>query len=302
MSSLKKTLRTDAPVKLSVIIPCYNAASTIGHQLEALTRQRWCEPWEVIVSNNGSTDALVDVVRQFEHRLPRLRVIDASARAGSSYARNVAARQACGDALAFCDADDEVGVDWLPAMGDALEMSSFVASRLDIEKLNPPWIQTIYGPHPQRAGLQQVWYAPYFVHGAGGTLGVQRLVHEAVGGFDESLLRVMDADYSFRIQRLGYQLTFVKNAVVHCRLRQSTLSACRQGRLWSRYNVLLYKRYRPAGTREYGRWLYYFGAWLKLTMQMAKIRNHTQLARWLWLVSWQVGRLEGSLKFGVPPV
>lgn len=42
-------------MRISVIIPCYNAASTIGCQLEAIASQEWSQPSEVIVADNGST-------------------------------------------------------------------------------------------------------------------------------------------------------------------------------------------------------------------------------------------------------
>ena len=42
----------NTPIKLSVIIPCYNAETTLAVQLEALARQRWSEPWEVLVVDN----------------------------------------------------------------------------------------------------------------------------------------------------------------------------------------------------------------------------------------------------------
>ena len=44
------------PPRLSVIIPCFNAATTIGAQLEALANQAWAEPWELIIADNGSKD------------------------------------------------------------------------------------------------------------------------------------------------------------------------------------------------------------------------------------------------------
>ena len=53
------------------------------------------EPWEVIVSDNGSTDETRRIVERFHGRLPGLRIV------------------AKGEALLFCDADDEVGPGWL---------------------------------------------------------------------------------------------------------------------------------------------------------------------------------------------
>ena len=65
-------------MKLSVVIPCYNEAKTIAAQLEALSQQQWSEPWEVIVTDNGSTDDTVKIVEEYYSQLPNLRLIDAS--------------------------------------------------------------------------------------------------------------------------------------------------------------------------------------------------------------------------------
>ena len=107
-------------MRLSVIIPCYNAAPTIAAQLDALTGQCWMHQWEVIVVNNHSTDGSMEVVERYRTRLPHLRIVDAFARRSRPYALNVGAAAATGESLAFCDADDEVGPGWVAAIGDAL--------------------------------------------------------------------------------------------------------------------------------------------------------------------------------------
>src|ERR671919_3057602 len=63
-------------MKLSVVIPCLNAAETIGVQLDALRRQKWSERWEVIIADNGSTDATVSVIEANANGLPNLQIID----------------------------------------------------------------------------------------------------------------------------------------------------------------------------------------------------------------------------------
>ncbi|RUT11687.1 hypothetical protein DSM107010_30140 [Chroococcidiopsis cubana SAG 39.79] len=83
-------------MKLSVIIPSYNEAGTISGQLEALTTQQWYQPWEIIISDNGSTDETVAIAEQYQERLPNLQIVDSSDRQGAAHARNVGCICGCG--------------------------------------------------------------------------------------------------------------------------------------------------------------------------------------------------------------
>ena len=121
-------------MNLSVIVPCLNAADTISVQLKALAGQHWSEPWEVIVSDNGSTDNTLEIVKQYAKQSSLFHVVDASHHRGRGVARNVGARHASGEALAFCDADDEVAPGWVAAIGEALRRHDFVASRFERKK------------------------------------------------------------------------------------------------------------------------------------------------------------------------
>jgi GT2 family glycosyltransferase len=208
--------RRSGTPQFSVIIPCRNMGATIGSQLEALAQQSWSQPWEIIVSDNGSKDDSVRVVERFAARLPQLRLVDSSDRPGAAHARNVGVRAAAGPALAFCDADDEVGAGWLAAMGTALARHEFVACRLDTRKLNRAWVR-----HPQEYGLQELSYPPYLPVAGGCSVAVKRVVHEEVGGFDESarVAPLEDTDYCIRVQLQGVPLVFAADAVVHYRYR-----------------------------------------------------------------------------------
>jgi glycosyltransferase involved in cell wall biosynthesis len=284
-------------MKLSVIIPCYNAADTIGAQLEALAGQRWIEPWEVIVSDNGSTDETLVVVERYREQLRNLRLIDSSERQGTAHARNAGVQASDGDALAFCDADDEVAPGWVAAIGEALSIRDFVASRFDIEKLNEPWVQKSHA-NPQRDRLGQYKYPPYLTHAGGSGMGVKRSVHEAVGGFDESLRILEDTDYCWRIQLAGIKLHFVPDALVHVRYRDTLCGIYRQARTYAEYNVLLYKRYRPLGMPRLS-WKASVPAWANLLRRLSRIRRKQDLGQWVWQFGWRVGRLHGSMKYRI---
>ena len=281
-------------MKLSVIIPCCNAASTIAVQLDALGNQCWAESWEIIVADNRSADDSRSTVKRYQDRLPNLRMVDAFDRQGQPYALNTGARAAGSDALAFCDAGDEVGVGWVEAMGEALSKHDFVACRYDIEKLNTPWVQRSHA-NPQRDGLNHYKYPPYLPHAGGGGLGVKRVLHEAVGGFDESLPFLHDTDYCWRLQLMGVALHFVPNAVLHVRYRDSLRGIYRQARNYGEYNVILYKRYQPLGMPRLSRGAGLI-AWWRLLQRLPQLRHKEDVARWMWHLGWRTGRLAGSLK------
>lgn len=290
---------------LSVIIPCYNAADTIGDQLEALAAQQWARPWEVIVADNGSRDGSRQVVAGFVGRVPGLRIVDASARRGGAFARNQAARLAHGAALAFVDADDVVAPGWVAAIGTALAERPFVASRFDIERLNrDSWVSRTR-TNPQAAGLQRISYPPHLLHAGGCGLGIRRELHERVGGFDEQLLRLMDTDYCFRVQlQCGVELAFVPEAVVYVRYRDTLRGMFRQTRERAAYNVYLAKRYRPAGKphKPLRSWYLFGRRWLRHALRLGRVRSREQFAEWLRMLGWHVGILQGSIQYKAPPL
>ena len=284
-------------MKLSVIIPCFNAANTIAVQLEALIHQQWCEPWEVIVADNGSTDQTVAIAKQYQQKLPHLRIVDSSLRRGAAHARNVGALAAASDALAFCDADDQIAPGWVAAMGEALSKYDFVACRREYNKLNETWTLK-YRTLSQLDGLQEYRYPPYLPHASGSTLGVRRSIHEAIGGFDETMLRLQDTDYCWRIQLAGTKLHFAPNAVVHYRFRDTIGSLYHQGRLWGEYNVLLYKKYRPLGMPK-ASWKAGVRAWVRLLKSFPQVLSKEDRAGWVSKFAGRIGRLQGCIKYRV---
>ena len=287
-------------MKLSIIIPCLNAAETIAYQLGALRRQISDVSWEVIITDNGSTDGTVEIIRKNSHGLPCVQVIDASDRKGSAHARNIGALFARGESIVFCDADDEVGNGWLAAIAAALERHEFVASRFDIEKLNPSWVGGKL-KNPQGSGLQRVNYPPYLFHAGGSGLGIRREIHDRIGGFDESLPRLEDTDYCFRVQKLGVQLHFAADAIVHVRYSAKPGSLFQQARLWAEYNELMYKRY-GGGMKLTHPWEAYTQTWRDLIFCVPRMFKKETRPAWMKTLGTQIGLLQGMIRFRVPPV
>jgi glycosyltransferase involved in cell wall biosynthesis len=104
-------------MKLSVIIPAYNAAATLNEALHSVEQQH-VQPFEVIVVNDGSTDDTAKVVQSFMDRLPLVCVHQENAGLGA--ARNAGMRAAKGAAWVFLDADDVWGSNKLTHARDYL--------------------------------------------------------------------------------------------------------------------------------------------------------------------------------------
>lgn len=289
-------------MKLSVIIPCLNAVDTIAAQLDALSAQNWSEPWEVIIADNGSTDGTQSVLELYKDRLPNFKVVDAADRRGRGHARNVGAAAANGKYLAFCDADDEIEKDWVKNIGTAVEKHQFVASRFDTEKLQVTWLQR-YQKIGQSDGLQTLWYPPHFLHAGGCGLAIKKSIHETVDGFNESI-RLEDTDYCIRVQLTGVKLHFAGNALIHVRHRENAKTLFRQLRLRAMHNVRMYKTYRPENEEAPWKsmWFRYFKNWLYLLRMLPSINDKSRRAEIIFLLARQLGRLQGSIKYRVPPV
>ncbi len=97
-------------VDVSVIVPAYRSAATIGRTLSSIAAQP-VRPREVTVVDDGSDDGTADVAQSFAPRMNGidLHVIEQQ-NGGAGAARNRALAAASGEKIAFLDADDA----WLP--------------------------------------------------------------------------------------------------------------------------------------------------------------------------------------------
>jgi glycosyltransferase involved in cell wall biosynthesis len=122
-------------VQLSVVVPCRNAAETLGEQLEALTRQSFRALWEVVVVDDGSTDDTRAVAEGFLDRLPLVVVDAGDGHHSPARARNVGVQAARGERILFCDSDDVVDDGWGSALEHALDEHGFVCARRNLQRL-----------------------------------------------------------------------------------------------------------------------------------------------------------------------
>lgn len=95
---------------ISVVIPAYNSESTIAASINSLLQQTRSDLIEeILVVNDGSTDATANIVGELCITDKRIRIIT-KMNGGVSSARNVGIKAATGHWIALLDSDDV----WLP--------------------------------------------------------------------------------------------------------------------------------------------------------------------------------------------
>ena len=104
----------EVQIKVSVIVPIYNAEAFLQPALDSILDQTLREI-EVICVDDGSTDGSLKMVKEYQKRDARVRIATQN-NAGPGMARNNGLRRARGEYVAFLDADDFFALDFLERM------------------------------------------------------------------------------------------------------------------------------------------------------------------------------------------
>jgi len=105
--------------KISIVVPAFNAAPLLERCLLSLLDQT-VDLHEIVVVDDGSTDATLIVAERYAVREPKVKVIS-QANAGVSSARNAGLGSVTGDLVGFVDPDDYVDERMYEVLLDALE-------------------------------------------------------------------------------------------------------------------------------------------------------------------------------------
>ena len=106
---------------LTVVMPVYNVGDYLAEALDSVLGQTLTD-LEVIAVDDGSTDGCLEILRDYERRDFRVRVLT-QANAGQGIARNLGVAHARGEFLTFMDSDDTLPPDAYAAMVDGLRRS-----------------------------------------------------------------------------------------------------------------------------------------------------------------------------------
>jgi glycosyltransferase involved in cell wall biosynthesis len=222
----------------SVIIPALNAERTLGETLKALSLQIAAPPHEVIVVDNGSDDATVQIARSFGA------LVAQETTPGPAAARNRGLTMASGGIIAHLDADTVPSRQWLSRICAPFE-SAHVILVAGNTVCYPP--VTVAERYAQAIGLhtaEQSLMRTCFRFAPSLNMAVRRSAAVRVGGWAEELLTGEDVDFSLRIQR-GFrtQIHYAADAILYHRARADGAALRQQAAAYGAGAAELYRRY-----------------------------------------------------------
>jgi glycosyltransferase involved in cell wall biosynthesis len=274
---------------ISVVIPVFNAASSLPLQLESLRNQLFDGEWEIVLADNGSEDALEDVLANALAGFPvPVRVIDASGAPGAGFAREVGIRFARYDKIAFCDADDAVSPGWLSALERELETSPIAVG---------PVARVPYKFPYRYSGVSAFEYANYSkgpqMYGGIAVAPSNNCAYrrEALSwGFSSDYLIGEDIATSLRCARMGYCVSWSGDARILYRDRPKGRESFFRAAATGVGAVMLAREF---GTPEGVRTTTHVGKRLALVIALSPsaLLGGARLTRWKRICAFAVGEL-----------
>jgi len=185
-----------AAPRFSVVMPVWNRAGVVGRAVASVLAQS-CRDLELLVVDDGSTDALAEALAPFAGD-PALRVLRREHR-GVCAARNAGIAAARGTLIAYLDSDNRWHPEFLARMAAALDGAGARVAYCDFD---------VYRRHPLTRRVRRVARkSPSFEFRAlldDNSIDINTLVHERglveeIGGWDEQLERMNDWDFILRL-------------------------------------------------------------------------------------------------------
>ena len=259
---------------VSVVVCSYNGARTIRDCLEGLRALAYPN-FEVIVVNDGSTDATPDIAREY----PEFRLISTQ-NCGLSVARNTGYQGATGEIVAYTDDDAHPDPHWLTYLAHTFMTTTHAgAGGPNIAPLGDGPIAECVANAP--GGPVHVLFSDTEAeHIPGCNMAFRRSVLEELGGFDPQFQAAGDdVDFCWRVLERGWTLGFSPAAMVWHHRRNSVKMYWRQQQGYGKAEALLEakwpEKYNAAGHLTWGGRLYGKGLLETLRLRRGRIYQGT---------------------------
>ena len=211
-------------MRFSVIIPTFNAQSTLNELLNSLSNQTY-NNFEIIVVDDCSTDSTAHIAKNYSCRLIRLKE-----NRGPAYCRNIGARKASGDLLVFTDSDCKADPSWLENVSRHFSKNDVVALMGRLELLPSNFlgdsISALGFPAGGGIGFDKMWKVDEggFAESLSScNFAVRKDIFWGLGGFDETFPYPGGEDslLAYHLRRSNYKIKYCPDVVSYHEARDS---------------------------------------------------------------------------------
>lgn len=227
-------------LRVSVIVPTYNAERTIEKCLNAISHQTYPRnDYEIIVVDDGSLDNSKNIIDKFSD----IHYVWQSNK-GPSAARNAGAQQARGEIIVYTDSDCIAQPDWLEKMLKPFDDPNVIGAKgvylTQQKELLARFAQKEF--EERYRVLAQHKYID-FVDSYSAAFRKKEFLN--VGGFDTqfSVANNEDVELSYKLAGKGYKMVFVPDAVVYHTHSSNFFSYLRVKFSRAYWRMLVYKRF-----------------------------------------------------------
>lgn len=200
---------------MSVVIPAHNRADRIGAAVNSALSQDY-PPFEVIVVDDGSTDATCVEVERLARSHPAVRLVRHQTKRGAQAARNTGIRESRGDWVAFLDSDDRWFHDSLSVRLHVARSRGVLVVHSECDVLRAGCAPAPFGVPPiEGSSYKRMLREPGPVFPG---LLVSKKVFDHIGLLDEAIVAYQEWDLAIRLAR-HYQFGFAGQStfVYDCR-------------------------------------------------------------------------------------
>lgn len=225
---------------VTVIVPAYNSAATIGLCIDSLLDQDYpSERYEIIVVDNNSSDNTSFIVQKYPVRLAFEKGVQSP---GAARNRGIALAKT--ELVAFLDSDCVAEQGWLHKLVQPFRNTTVGVVGCKILAQTPP--SNLVEAFLVQIRINERNFSSSEPKGfLSGAVIYRRSALDQVGAFDIFMQGNEDVDLAWRVQAYGgYQGVYVPEAVVYNRHRSTLVGLFRQFKKYGFFEIVLTTRYR----------------------------------------------------------
>lgn len=229
----------DAKPLISIITPLFNSEKYIGETIQSVINQTY-ERWEMIIVDDCSTDESRDIVKSYQQKDSRIKLIESDENfGGAARPRNTGLHYANGEYVAFLDSDDvwlheklAKQIAFMQANTD-VDICHSLANTIDEKGVEHGFFdnQRLYRKLKFFVSDKNILFYTNYINI---NSSLMKINHEIMFDEDKNLVAIADWKYWIDNIKSGKKFYLLKEVMLNYRVRQGSIS--------NRGSDLIYRR------------------------------------------------------------